>query len=182
MAEFLTDIETLRSRARKEIEKGPVTDAYGADLKRVIQVLNEALATEIVCTLRYKRHYFTATGLYSEPVAAEFLEHAQEEQAHADKLAQRIVQLGGEPDFDPDTLTKRSHAEYDASLGLIDMIKEDLVAERVAIASYTEIAQWLGNGDPTTRRVFEELLAQEEEHADDLRGLLERIPQEKSGL
>ncbi|MCZ4098804.1 bacterioferritin [Streptomyces sp. SID13666] len=182
MAEFLTDIETLRSRARKEIEKGPVTDAYGADLQRVIQVLNEALATEIVCTLRYKRHYFTATGLYSEPVAAEFLEHAQEEQAHADKLAQRIVQLGGEPDFDPDTLTKRSHAEYDASLGLIDMIKEDLVAERVAIASYTEIAQWLGNGDPTTRRVFEELLAQEEEHADDLRGLLERIPQEKSGL
>ncbi|MFC5030802.1 bacterioferritin [Streptomyces fildesensis] len=182
MAEFLTDIETLRSRARKEIEKGPVTDAYGADLQRVIQVLNEALATEIVCTLRYKRHYFTATGLYSEPVAAEFLEHAQEEQAHADKLAQRIVQLGGEPDFDPDTLTKRSHAEYDASLGLIDMIKEDLVAERVAIASYTEIAQWLGNGDPTTRRVFEELLAQEEEHAADLRGLLERIPQEKSGL
>ncbi|WP_329037179.1 ferritin-like domain-containing protein [Streptomyces sp. NBC_01725] len=176
MAEFLTDIRTIRERARKEIEKGPVTDAYGADLGRVIQVLNEALATEIVCTLRYKRHYYTATGLYAEPVAAEFLEHAGEEQQHADRLAERIVQLGGEPDFDPDTLTKRSHAEYDASLDLIEMIKEDLVAERVAIAAYTEIAQWLGDGDPTTRRIFEDLLAQEEEHADDLRGLLERLP------
>ncbi|MFG3115395.1 bacterioferritin [Streptomyces sp. NPDC048197] len=176
MAEFLTDIETIRERARLEIEKGPITDAYGADLERVLQVLNEALATEIVCTLRYKRHYYTASGLCSEPVAAEFLEHAAEEQQHADKLAQRIVQLGGEPDFDPDTLTKRSHAGYDASTDLVEMIKEDLVAERVAVASYTEIAQWLGDGDPTTRRVFEELLAQEEEHADDLRGLLERIP------
>lgn len=178
MAEFLTDIETLRARARQEIDKGPVTDAYGADLGRVLQVLNEALATEIVCTLRYKRHYYTATGLYSEPVAAEFLEHAGEEQEHADKLAERIVQLGGEPDFNPDTLTKRSHAEYDESADLIQMIKEDLVAERVAVASYTEITQWLGDGDPTTRRVFEELLAQEEEHADDLRGLLERLPKD----
>jgi len=177
MAEFLTDIETIRARARKEIGKGPVTDAYGADIKRVLQVLNEALATEIVCTLRYKRHYYTATGLYSEPVAAEFLEHAAEEQEHADKLADRIAQLGGEPDFNPDTLTQRSHAQYDESSDLIEMIKEDLVAERVAIASYTEITQWLGDGDPTTRRVFEDLLAQEEEHADDLRGLLERLPQ-----
>ncbi|NED79340.1 bacterioferritin [Streptomyces sp. SID11233] len=176
MADFLTDIETLRQRARAEIGKGPVTDAYGADLPRVLQVLNEALATEIVCTLRYKRHYYTATGMYSEPVAAEFLEHAQEEEQHADKLATRIVQLGGEPDFDPDTLTSRSHAEYDASEGLTAMIEEDLVAERVAIASYTEIVQWLGDRDPTTRRVFEDLLAQEEEHADDLRGLLERLP------
>ncbi|WP_405793234.1 bacterioferritin [Streptomyces sp. NBC_01506] len=176
MAEFLTDIETIRERARMEIEKGPVTDAYGADAGRVIQVLNEALATEIVCTLRYKRHYYTATGLYAEPVAAEFLEHAGEEEEHADKLAERIVQLGGEPDFNPDTLTKRAHAEYDASSDLIEMIKEDLVAERVAIAAYTEIAQWLGDGDPTTRRVFEDLLAQEEEHANDLRGLLERLP------
>ncbi|MEU5237179.1 bacterioferritin [Streptomyces lydicus] len=176
MAEFLTDIETIRKRARQEIDKGPITDAYGADLERVLQVLNEALATEIVCTLRYKRHYYTASGLYSEPVAAEFLEHAAEEQQHADKLAQRIVQLGGEPDFDPDTLTKRSHAQYDASADLIDMIKEDLVAERIAIASYTEIAKWLGDDDPTTRRVFEDLLAQEEEHADDMRGLLERLP------
>jgi bacterioferritin len=176
VAEFLTDIETIRERARQEIDKGPVTDAYGADLERVLRVLNEALATEIVCTLRYKRHYYTASGLYAEPVAAEFLEHAREEQQHADKLAERIVQLGGEPDFDPDTLTKRSHAEYDASADLIDMLKEDLVAERVAVASYTEIVKWLGTGDPTTRRVFEELLTQEEEHADDLRGLLERLP------
>ncbi|GAA4075919.1 MULTISPECIES: bacterioferritin [Streptomyces] len=179
MAEFLTDIKTIRDRARQQIDQGPVTDAYGADLERVLLVLNEALATEIVCTLRYKRHYYTASGLYSEPVAAEFLEHAQEEQQHADKLAERIVQLGGEPDFNPDTLTSRSHAEYDASTDLIEMIKEDLVAERVAVASYTEIVQWLGNGDVTTRRVFEELLAQEEEHADDLRGLLERIPGER---
>ncbi|WP_310722943.1 ferritin-like domain-containing protein [Streptomyces sp. N2A] len=176
MADFLTDIETIRARARQEIEKGPVTDAYGADLERVLQVLNEALATEIVCTLRYKRHYYTASGLYSEPVAAEFLEHATQEQEHADKIARRIVQLGGEPDFHPDTLTQRAHAGYDASADLLEMIKEDLVAERVAIAVYTEIAQWLGDGDPTTRRVFEDLLAQEEEHADDLRGLLERIP------
>lgn len=179
MAEFLTDVETLRERARHEIEKGPVTDAYGADLERVLQVLNEALATEIVCTLRYRRHYYTASGLYSEPVAAEFLEHAAEEQQHADKVAQRIVQLGGEPDFNPDTLTGRAHAGYDASADLVEMIKEDLIAERVAIASYTEIAKWLGDGDPTTRRVFEDLLAKEEEHADDLRGLLERMPRHK---
>ncbi|SFF24205.1 bacterioferritin [Actinacidiphila alni] len=179
MADFLTDIETIRERARQEIGKGPVTDAYGADLPRVLTVLNEALATEIVCTLRYKRHYFTASGMYSEPVAAEFLEHAQEEEQHADKLATRIVQLGGEPDFNPDTLTGRSHAQYDASADLVKMIEEDLVAERVAIASYTEIVQWLGDRDPTTRRVFEELLAQEEEHADDLRGLLERLPVER---
>jgi bacterioferritin len=176
MAEFLTDIKTLRERARAQIEKGPVTDAYGADLERVLQVLNEALATELVCTLRYKRHYYTATGIHAESVAAEFLQHAAEEQEHADRLAQRIVQLGGDPDFDPDTLTTRSHAEYNASLDLIEMIKEDLVAERVAIESYTEIVQWLGNDDPTTRRIFEDLLAQEEEHADDLRGMLERIP------
>lgn len=176
MADFLTDVKTLRDRAREEIDKGPVTDAYGADLSRVLQVLNEALATELVCVLRYKRHYYTATGLYSEPVAAEFLEHAQEEQAHADKLAERISQLGGEPDFDPDTLSSRSHTPYDASLDLTEMIKEDLIAERVAVASYTEIAAWLGDKDPTTRRVFEELLAQEEEHADDLRDLLERMP------
>ncbi|MEV0148642.1 MULTISPECIES: ferritin-like domain-containing protein [unclassified Nonomuraea] len=176
MAEFLTDITTIRERARAEIEKGPITDAYGADLDRVIQVCNEALATELVCVLRYKRHYYTASGIQSEAVAQEFLEHAGEEQEHADKLAARIVQLGGEPDFNPDTLTKRSHSQYDASSGLIDMIKEDLVAERVAVATYTEIIQWLGDRDITTRRVFEELLAKEEEHADDMQSLLERIP------
>ncbi|HEX2314531.1 MAG TPA: ferritin-like domain-containing protein [Thermomonospora sp.] len=176
MAEFLTDIETLRERARQEIDKGPITSAYGADLPRVVQVCNEALATEIVCTLRYKRHYYTATGIHAESVAAEFLEHAREEQEHADLLAERIVQLGGEPDYNPDTLSTRAHAEYGQSLDLVEMIKEDLVAERVAIASYTEIAQWLGSGDPTTRRVFEQILAQEEEHADDLRSMLERLP------
>lgn len=178
MAEFLTDIKTLRDRARHEISKGPVTEAYGADLPRVIQVCNEALATELVCVLRYKRHYFTATGLHAEAVAGEFQQHAAEEQAHADLLALRIVQLGGEPDFDPDTLTTRSHAEYSGSLDLIEMIKEDLVAERIAILSYSEIVQWLGTGDSTTRRIFEQILAQEEEHADDLRGLLERLPHE----
>jgi bacterioferritin len=176
MAEFLTDIKTLRERARQEIEKGPITEAYGADVTRVIQVCNEALATEIVCTLRYKRHYYTATGIHAEAVAGEFLQHAAEEQQHADMLAERIVQLGGEPDFAPDTLTTRSHAEYDASRDLVAMIKEDLVAERIAIASYTEIVQWLGDGDPTTKRVFERILEQEEEHADDLRGMLERLP------
>ncbi|MFC0037415.1 ferritin-like domain-containing protein [Actinomadura rayongensis] len=176
MAEFLTDMKVLRERAREEIAKGPVTSAYGADVQRVIQVLNEALATEIVCVLRYKRHRFTATGIHAEGVAAEFAEHAAEEQEHADLLAERIVQLGGEPDFAPDTLTSRAHAEYDASLDLAEMIKEDLVAERIAVASYTEIIQWLGDDDPTTRRLFEQILAQEEEHADDLRGLLERLP------
>lgn len=173
--EFRTDITTLRERARAAIEKGPVTDSYGADLPRVIQVCNEALATELVCVLRYKRHYFTAKGINAEPVAAEFLQHANEEQVHADSIATRIVQLGGSPDFNPETLTTRSHAQYDASDHLLDMIREDLVAERIAIASYLEIIQWLGNGDPTTRRMFEGILEQEEEHADDLAGFLERM-------
>jgi bacterioferritin len=178
MADFLTDIETLRARAREEIDKGPVTEAYGADLERVIQVCNEALATELVCVLRYKRHYYTASGIHAEPVAQEFLEHASDEQDHADRLANRIVQLGGAPDLDPARLSARSHTEYNASLDLVEMIKEDLVAERIAIASYTEIAQWIGDGDPTTRRLFEELLADEEDHADDLKSLLERLPKD----
>ena len=142
----------------------------------MIQVCNEALATELVCVLRYKRHYYTASGIHAGAVAAEFLEHAAEEQEHADRIAQRIVQLGGEPDFNPDTLTARSHAQYDDSLDLIEMVKEDLIAERIAIASYTEIVKWLGDDDVTTRRIFEDLLAQEEEHADDLKSLLERLP------
>jgi bacterioferritin len=178
MADFLTDVQTLRARARAEIDKGPVTGAYGADLERVIQVCNEALATELVCVLRYKRHYYTASGIHAEPVAQEFLEHAADEQDHADRLANRIVQLGGQPDLDPARLSDRAHTEYDASLDLIEMIKEDLVAERIAIASYTEIAQWIGDGDPTTRRLFEELLADEEDHADDLKSLLERLPKD----
>ncbi len=175
MAEFLTDIETIRRRAREKMDEGPITDAYGADRERVIEVLNEVLATEIVCYLRYKRHYFTATGIHAAPVAAEFLEHANQELAHADLAAMRITQLQGEPDFNPAGLVTRSHAEYVEGESLVDMIKEDLVAERIAIASYHEIAQWLGDKDPTTRRIIEEILATEEEHADDLLGLLEDL-------
>ena len=175
MGEFLSDIETLRRRAREEIEKGPITDAYTADRERVISVLNEVLATELVCVLRYKRHYFTAQGINAGPVAEEFLQHANEEQVHADMAAGRIVQLGGEPDFSPEGLATRSHSEYDASSNLLDMVREDLVAERVAIASYQEIIRWLANDDPTTRRMLEEILATEEEHADDLLNILQEI-------
>jgi bacterioferritin len=175
MSGFLTDVETLRTRARTNIERGPITDAYQADLPRVVEVLNQVLATEIVCTLRYKRHYFTATGIDAGPVAQEFLEHANEEQQHADMIAQRIVQLGGEPNFDPAGLATRSHSEYDDSLDLIEMVKEDLVAERVAIESYQEIVRWLGNDDPTSRRVIEQILQTEEEHADDLVNILQKI-------
>ena len=175
MEEFLTDIETLRERARTNMEKGPVTDAYGADLERVIFVLNQALATELVCVLRYKRHFFTAQGLNAQSAAEEFLQHAGEESDHADSIAARITQLGGEPDFNPASLTGRSHSEYDSSTELEKMIREDLVAERVAIAAYTEIIAWLGTGDPTTRRMLEEILATEEEHAEDMLDLLAGI-------
>jgi bacterioferritin len=173
--EFLTDIDAIRKRAREHIEHGPITDAYGADRERVIAVLNEVLATEIVCVLRYKRHYYTAQGINAGPVAAEFLQHANEEQQHADLAAQRIVQLGGEPDFSPQALEARSHTEYDESPGLLDMVREDLVAERVAIASYQEIIRWLGNDDPTTRRMIETILEQEEEHAEDLLNILQEM-------
>jgi bacterioferritin len=170
---FLTDIKTLRERARRHIEKGAITEGYTADRETVIKVLNEALATEIVCVLRYKRHYFMASGIHAEGVAAEFLQHANDEQGHADQIAQRIVQLGGEPDFSPDGLLTRSHAEYVEGDTLGDMIKEDLVAERIAIDSYRDIIRYLGNDDPTTRRMMESILAVEEEHADDLVNLLE---------
>lgn len=172
---FLTDIKTLRKRARQHIEQGAVTDGYKADRKTVIKVLNEALATEIVCVLRYRRHYFMASGIHAESVAAEFLQHSNDEQAHADQIAQRIVQLGGEPNFSPEGLMTRSHAEYAEGDTLIDMIKEDLVAERIAIDSYREIVQYLGNDDPTTRRMMEGILAMEEEHADDLVSLLNEM-------
>ncbi len=175
MADFLTDIETLRARARQNIEQGPITDAYGADRDRVIEVLNEALATELVCVLRYKRHFYTATGLNAAPVAAEFLQHANEEQLHADQIALRITQLQGEPNFDPQGLASRSHSEYDASSGLLEMVKEDLIAERVAIESYSEIIRWIGDKDSTTRRMLEDILAVEEEHADDLLNILSDI-------
>jgi bacterioferritin len=173
-AEFLTDVETLRSRARAEIENGPITEAYHADRERVIEVLNAALATEIVCWLRYKRHHFMAAGI-NEPVSQEFLVHANEEAGHADQIATRITQLRGEPDFDPAHLTDRSHAEYVPGTSIEDMVRENLVAERIAIASYQEIARWLGDDDPTTRGMIESILAVEEEHADDLLGILEGL-------
>ena len=175
MNEHLSDVQTLRANARAHIDQGPVTEAYGADRERVIAVLNEALATELVCVLRYKRHYYMAEGINAAPIAAEFLQHAAEEQGHADQIAARIVQLQGEPDFDPATLVQRSHAEYVAGNDLVDMITEDLVAERVAIASYGEIARWLGDSDITTRRLMESILAVEEEHADDLLTFLKQM-------
>jgi len=172
---FLSDIKTLRERARKHIEQGAVTEGYKADRDTVLKLLNEALATEIVCVLRYKRHYFMAEGIHAQSVAAEFLEHAGEEQQHADEIAARITQLGGAPNFSPEGLSSRSHAEYVEGESLIDMIKEDLVAERIAIDSYREMAEYLGNRDSTTRRMIEGILATEEEHADDLSGLLAEL-------
>jgi bacterioferritin len=172
---FLSDIQTLRERARQHMEKGAVTEGYRADRETVIRILNEALATEIVCVLRYKRHYFMAAGIHAQAVADEFLEHANEEQQHADQIAKRIVELGGEPNFSPDGLASRSHSEYVEGTTLIDMLKEDLVAERIAIESYSEIVRYLGGDDPTTRRMMESILAVEEEHADDLKTLLETL-------
>ena len=171
----LTDVKTLRSQARKHIEEGAVTAGYSADRTKVLRLLNEALATEIVCVLRYRRHYFMARGIHSKSIADEFLTHSNEEQGHADQVAERIVQLGGEPDFAPDNLTSRSHAEYVAGKSLVGMIKEDLVAERIAIDSYREMIQYLGNQDPTTSRMLEGILAVEEEHADDLVSLLDEL-------
>ncbi|HEX3086779.1 MAG TPA: ferritin-like domain-containing protein [Pyrinomonadaceae bacterium] len=169
---FLTDIKTLRERARKHIEQGAITEGYKVDLGTAVKILNEALATEIVCVLRYKRHYYMATGIHSEAVAAEFLQHANEEQGHADEIASRIVQLGGAPDLNPDGLTSRSHAEYVEGETLVDMIKEDLVAERIAIDSYREMIKYFGTDDSTSRRMLEGILAMEEEHADDLVSML----------
>jgi bacterioferritin len=170
--EFVMDLKRIREQARKDMDDGPVTQTYGADRETVLKLLNGALATELVCVLRYKRHYFMAKGINSEAVAQEFLEHANEEQGHADTLAARIVQLGGEPDFAPDSLSKRSHSEYKEGKNLTDMIRENLVAERIAIDTYREIIRYLGDGDVTTRRMFEEILAVEEEHADDMADLL----------
>ncbi|CAD6533985.1 bacterioferritin [Paraburkholderia sabiae] len=170
--EFVMDLERIRQQARKDMDEGPVTSTYGADRDTVLKLLNGALATELVCVLRYKRHYFMAKGINSEAVAQEFLEHANEEQQHADTLAARIVQLGGEPDFAPNSLTSRSHSEYKEGNGLTDMIRENLIAERIAIDTYREIIRYLGDGDVTTRRMFEEILAVEEEHADDMADLL----------
>ena len=169
---FLTDIKTLRDRARQHIENGAVTQGYSADRETVVKLLNEALATEIVCTLRYRRHYFMASGINAESVAQEFLQHANEEQGHADQIAGRIVQLGGSPNFSPDGLLMRSHSEYAEGTTLLDMIREDLIAERIAIDSYTEMIRYVGDNDITTRRMLESILAVEEEHADDLASFL----------
>jgi len=172
----LTDVKTLRARARKHLEEGAVTAGYSADRTAVLRLLNEALATEIVCVLRYRRHHFMARGIDAKSTADEFLVHSNEEQGHADQIAERIVQLGGEPDFAPDGLTGRSHAEYVAGTSLVEMIKEDLVAERIAIDSYRELIRYLGEHDPTTSHMLQEILAVEEEHADELADLLKGLP------
>jgi len=172
----LTDVKTLRSNARKHIEQGAVTVGYSADRIEVLKMLNDALATEIVCVLRYRRHHFMARGIHGKNIADEFLIHSNQEQGHADLLAERIVRLGGEPDFAPDSLASRSHAEYVAGGSLVEMIKEDLVAERIAIDSYREMIQYLGDLDPTTSHMLKGILAVEEEHADDLADLLQGLP------
>jgi bacterioferritin len=172
---MLTPTKELRARARKHIEEGAVTDDYHADKKIIIGLLNHALATELVCVLRYRRHYFMATGINAKSIAQEFMEHSAQELMHADKLAQRIVELGGEPDFNPATLTARSHAEYIEASTLKDMLKEDLIAERIAIESYREMINYINTTDPTTRRVLEEILSVEEEHAEDLASLIKHV-------
>lgn len=171
----LTDIKTIRQRARAHIENGAVTESYQADRQKVLQLLNESLATEIVCVLRYKYHYFMASGINASQVAAEFLEHANQEQGHADQIAERIVQLGGKPNLSPEGLLARSHAEYIEGEDLKSMIKEDLVAERIAIESYTEVIRYIGDDDPTTGRMLREILAMEEKHAEDLADFLKII-------
>ena len=175
MSEFISDLAAIRARARKSIEDGAVTGAYKGDRKQVVKVLNAALATELVCILRYKRHHYMAKGIQSESVKAEFLAHANEEQQHADWIAERITQLGGEPDFDPKGLADRSHAEYAPGTDLKSMIKEDLIAERIAIETYSEIIRWIGEDDPSTRKLMIDILKVEEEHADDMANLLSRV-------
>jgi bacterioferritin len=172
---FLTDIETIRQRARAHIGDGAITAGYKANRKQVIELLNQALATEIVCVLRYKYHYYMASGIHAQSVAAEFLEHANEEQGHADRIAQRITQLDGAPDLSPEGLGTRAHSEYVEGSDLVDMIKENLVAERIAIETYSEIIRYLGDDDPTSRRMMEEILANEEEHAEDMNTLMEEL-------
>jgi len=175
MKPFVSDMKKIRDRARSHLSEGAVTPGYQGDREQVIKVLNEVLATEIVCVLRYKRHYFMAEGMNSDSIKEEFLQHATEEQAHADAIATRIVQLNGSPNFDPAGLATRSHSEYVEGNDLVSMIEEDLVAERIAIETYSEIVRWLGDADPTTRRVIEEILAKEEEHAEELSSLVAKI-------
>jgi bacterioferritin len=175
MSEFVSDLKSIKKRAREHMDQGAVTGNYKADRKAVVNVLNDVLATELVCVLRYKRHYYMATGINAEGVKTEFLQHAKEEQEHADLVATRITQLNGSTNFNPEGLASRSHSEYAEGNDLVSMMKEDLFAERIAIESYSEIVRWLGNDDPTTRRIIEEILKVEEEHAEDLKSLLEKM-------
>lgn len=175
MDSFVSDVKKIRDRARHHIEKGAVTDGYQADTEQVCKVLNEALATELVCVLRYKAHYFAATGINSEGVKAEFLQHANDEQLHADQIAERITQLNGDPNLNPDGLATRSHSQYETGDDLVSMIKADLIAERIAIDTYGDIIRWLGEKEPTSRRLMESILEKEEEHANDMRDLLTRF-------
>jgi bacterioferritin len=175
--DFVSDVEAIRRRARQHIEMGAVTENYKADRDTVLRVLNEALATELICVLRYKRHYYMAAGIHAQAVREEFLEHSNEEQQHADQIAERITQLDGEPNFSPEGLVDRSHSQYVEGTDIMDMIREDLVAERIAIETYSEIIRYLGDKDPTSRRVMEEILAKEEEHAEDLKTLIESLSQ-----
>jgi bacterioferritin len=175
MNEFISDVKTIRERARQHMEHGAVTESYKANREQVIKVLNDVLATELVCVLRYKRHYYMATGIDSEAVKDEFLQHANEEQQHTDWVAERIVQLNGEPNYNPEGLATRSHSEYKPGTDLVSMIREDLVAERIAIESYSEIARWLGTDDPTTRKLIEDILKVEEQHAEDMKSMLDRV-------
>src|ERR1700722_12730070 len=175
MSQFIADLKKIKERARTHMEKGAVTENYKADVKAVVKVLNEVLATELVCVLRYKRHYYMASGINSDGAKAEFLQHAAEEQQHADWIATRITQLNGEPNFNPEGLPSRSHSEYAEGTDLISMLKEDLYAERIAIESYSEIVRWLGDDDSTTTKMIVDILKMEEEHAEDLKSLLERM-------
>ena len=172
---FLSDIEEFRRLARQDMEKGALTGAYGLDVNQVVDVLNRVLASEIVCVLRYKSHYYTAKGIHAEPVAAEFLQHANEEQVHADRVAVRITELNGDPNLNPEGMLSRSVAQYGPGGTLVDMIKEDLIAERVVIMWYMDLVKWFGDNDPTSRRMMEDLLAQEETHARDLADMLSEL-------
>jgi bacterioferritin len=170
--EFVLDVKAIRDRAYKHLEDGPLTPNYGGDPKRSVHILNEALATELVCVLRYKFHAVTAQGLASESVKAEFEEHAKDESEHADWLAERINQLGGKPNYNPEGLAQRADSQYAEGETLVDMIKEDLAAERIAVETYREMVRYFSTNDPTTRRLLETILAKEEEHADDMNNLL----------
>jgi bacterioferritin len=172
---ILSDVEGLRQRARKHIESGAITDEYNADRAEVVETLNTVLATELMCVLRYKRHYYTAAGINAEAVKKEFLEHAQEAQQHADRVAERILELNGQPNFNPETLTRRSLSEYTSAQTIHEMIKEDLVAERIAVESYSEVVRWLGEKDVTTRKLMADILMVEEQHAADMQKLFGKL-------